>query len=324
MTEYLVRFLAEVGLSISISCLMLILFSKKGGKWTGGAIVFLLFMTTFYINQIPFVWAISAWLLLLPFGFLILFKNTKACSYYFVLNNLEENPDNKKEKKKELSTRLKKLDGYNTVLLTSLTGLLIVVFLNGNFAIFQVPLFIIGFSVLLGLSYFFFTSDKNSLNRKLNVNLLTFMVSLYFIMSYLFLNMLFYLYADFGFSLFYSSIFASVVIGGISLLMENELLRIQKAILVSEKNRSLAEIFSKYYKAMVIVSFLLILILSDTPLAYQTIVNEDIGMMLQWMGPFFMFLSFYSMKGLANYYKFQLDAGLLEKTNLENEFRKLC
>jgi len=215
MLEFLSRFLAEVVLDIAIMCLFLMLISKEGKKWKKMSGGFLAVTSVLYLSQRVFfsIWLIPIWFLLIPVGIFLFFKNAKTYAYYLTLNPPKRNQQTVEQSKNKLATRLKSLENLNYFLFAIVSVLAVAAYFHESLMILQVPFFLSGIVALFGIGIFFSMSDKNSINRKLRVNLITFLVSSYVITIYAFLNLLLFLYAYFSVSLLNSSIGSSLMLG---------------------------------------------------------------------------------------------------------------
>jgi hypothetical protein len=323
MLNFLLNFTLEVALSIAFSCIFL-MFTYKGEKWRIFSLAFLLVVTPLYLSQMDLVsiWMVVLSLSVIPFGVVILYKNIKASAYHLALNPSEKN-DKKEKSTKNLSKRLNGFEKLNGLLLGAMFGLIIVVPFQEAYQILQIPLFLIGIISLFGIAIYFSMSDRNNQIEKLRLNLKTFLVVSYFIMGYSFLDLFLFLNTSLSFSLLRSLIFATLIIGIVFLLVEHALSMIQKSILVTERNRSLAKTYFRFYTLHIIIGLLLTLVFSDAPVVYGMFLEQDIGQMIVWTGPFFFFISFLSREMLRKKLEFGMQVGLLERKIIEDEFRKL-
>lgn len=324
MTEFLVSFLAEIGLDIGIISLTMLRFGKWG-KWKSASILLLVVLTPFYIKQDLPIWVIVPWLLIISVGSIILTRLTIFSAYHSAL--FESNKKSKNDKIKEpakdaLSKTIKKLEKYNSFVLLSVALSVTVVVLNSRLEILQAPLLVVGVVSLLALAFYFIMSDKETLSQKLQINLNVFLVSTYFVTSYLFIDILFFLFAYLSLSLYYSSIFATVVLGASLILTERMLLKVKKAIPSSE-NQTNAKIFSRLFKIKVAVNVLLLVLLSDIPLVYSILLEQNIQNMILWTLPFVAFLAYTSMNALKIDLEFQMQMGLENRKNFEKIYSKM-
>jgi hypothetical protein len=322
---FLVNFLAEIGLGIGITSLTMFQFGKWG-KWKSGALLLMLVLTPFYLNQNLPIWVIIPWLLIISVGTIILVRLTVCSAYHSALFGF--GPKAKDEKSTEpakdaLSKTVKKLESYNSFVLLSVALSVIVVILNSRFEIFQVPLLVIGLIGLMALAFFFMMGNKETLNQRLRLNLIVFLVSMYFVMSYLFIDTLFFFYGYLSASLYYSSILSTVVLGAFFILTEQMLLKVKRAIPSLGEDHSNAETFSKLFKTKVVVNVLLMVFLSDVPLAYSMLIEQNIQMMILWTFPFIAFLSYQSMNALRIDLEFRLQMGIEKRENLESKLEKM-
>lgn len=324
MLEFLERFLAEVVLDIAIMCLFLMFFYKEGKKWKEISGVFLAVTSVLYLSQRNFssIWLIPIWFLLTPIGIFLLFKNAKIYAYYLTLNPIKRNQQTVEQSKKSLATRLKSLENLNCFLLAGILLLAVVVLLHESLMILQVPFILSGVVALFAIGIFFFMNDKNSTNRRLRVNLITFLISSYVVTIYAFVNLLLFLYAYLSLSLLNSSIFSSLILGVFFVLIDNVLLRVERAILSSEANHSLCEQYSGYYGTNAKVNLLLILILSDTPLFYGMFLEQNMTTAIWWTYGFTIFLSFQFINTLRHNLEFKMKTGLLEREKVQEELAK--
>lgn len=325
MTEFLIQFLAEIGLGIGITSLTMFQFGKWG-KWKSVALIFMLVLTPFYINQDLPSWEIIVWLLIVTLGAIILIKLTVYSAYYLALFGFgKKSKDNKRKEpaKDALSKTVKKLESYNSFVLLSVALSVIVVILNSQLEILQVPLLVVGLIGLMVIAFRFTMGDKETLDQKLRLNLTVFLVSMYFVGSYLFIDTLFFFYSYLSVSLYYSSIFSTIVLGAFFVLTEQMLLKVKKAIPSLGKDHKNAETFSRLFKIKVIVNVLLIVFLSDIPLVYSMFVEQNIQTMILWTFPFILFLSYQSMNALRINLEFQMQMGMETRENLERKLEKM-
>ena len=321
MFEFLEMFLAEVVLSIALVCFSLMFFYKKGRKWKIFSLVFLAVVSPFYLSQRDFFfnWLIPIWLFLTPIGVFILLKNIKINAYYSVLNPTRPSKKHIEKTKKRLSSKLKMFEGLTYFLFATILICILSFSFHESLKILQFPLQLVGVIVLFAVALFYFLSDKNSPKRKLRVILITFLSSSYFAMMYLFLNLILYLYVYLSLTLFHSMLYATMVLGVFFILVEQALLSLKTSIISSERNRSLGEIFSRYFMANVIISLLLILIFSDALVVYSMFLEQSIETMILWTYPFLIFISFFYMNALRDNLEFKMQIGVFERQTLEDE-----
>jgi hypothetical protein len=325
MLEFLERFLAEVVLDIAIMCLFLLFLYKEGRKWKEISGGFFAVTLVLYLSQRDLfsIWLIPIWFLLAPSGIFLLFKNAKIYVYYLTLNPIKKNQQTVEQSKKSLATRLKNLENFNYFLLGTLLILAVVAYLHKSLMILQVPFLLSGIVALFIIGIFFFMSDKNSINRKLKVNLITFLVSSYVVTVFAFLNLLLFLYAYLSVTLLNSSIFSSLTLGVFFVLVDNVLLRVERAMLSSETSRSLRKQYSRYYSANARVNLLLMLILSDTPLFYGMFLEQNMTTAIWWTYGFTIFITFQFINTLRHSLEFRMKTGLLERQKVQEELDKL-
>jgi hypothetical protein len=322
MLEFLERFLAEVALDIAVTCLFLMFIYKEGRKWKKTSVGFTAITSVLYLSQRDFfsIWLIPIWFLLTPIGIFILFKNIKISAYYLTLNPFKRSQKTAEQPKKNLSIRLKSLENLNYFLLGTVLVLAVAAYFHESLLILQVPIFLSGIVALFVIGIFFFMSDRNSVNRKLRVNVITFLVSSYLVMIYAFLNLLLFLYGYLSVSLLNSSIYSSIILGVFFVLVEKVLLLIERPIISSETNRSLGEQYSRYFDANATISLLLILILSDAPLFYGMFLEQNITTAIAWTYFFTIFISIQFLNTLRHSLDFKMQTGLLERQKVQEEF----
>lgn len=328
---FLENFLAEVGLSIAIACTIFAFFYKGGLKWKILSYVFLAVISPFYLKlnpdfpflQIPQFSLILIWVVLIPVGIFVLFKNLKITAYYLVLNPIR--PDNKpiKKTKKKLSTKLKMFENLTIFLFATILANITVLSLHKSLEIFQLPLQLVGTILLVAIGIFYYLSEKNSLKRRMRVTLITFLSSIYVIMAYFFLNLILHLYTYLSISLLNSTLYSTLVLVAFFLLVEYALRSLKSTIISSEKNRSIGETFSKYFIGNAIISLLLILVFSDAVVIYSMFLEESILAMILWTGPFIFFIAGFYMNALRINLEFKTQIGLLERPKLEEELNRL-
>jgi hypothetical protein len=325
MLEFFSRFLAEVVLDIALMCLFLMSFYKEGRKWKELSVGFLVVTSVFYLSQRDFfsIWDIPIWCLLIPIGIILLFKNAKIYAYNLALNPIKRNQQTVGQPKNMLTKTLKSLENLNFFLFTVVSVLAVAAYFHGSLMVLQVPLFLSGIFALFGIGIFFFMSDKNSINRKLKVNLITFLASSYVITIYAFINLLLWLTAYFSVNLLYSSIGSSLMLGVFFILVEQVLLRIEREVVSSEPNRSLCEQFSKYYGANAKINLFLVVILSDTPLFYSMFLEQDMTTAIMWTCGFVIFITFQFIKTLRENLDFTIKTGLLDRQKVQEELDRI-
>lgn len=326
MLEFLSRFLAEVVFDIGTVCILVMLLSKEGKKWKIMSVVFFAVISVPYLSQKNFftVWLIPFWFLLIPVGVFLLFKNAKTYAYHIALNPpTKTNQQTVEPSKNGLAKRLKNLENLNIFLMGTVLVLAVAVYFRQSLMVLQVPFFLLGVVSLFVIGVFFFMSDKNSINRKLSVNMITFLLSSYVITMYAFLNLLLFLFAYFSLSLLNSSIISSVMIGVFFMMVEYVLLRIERELVSSEPSHSLCEQYSRYFSMNSRINLLLILVLSDTPLFYSMFLEQNMTYAIWWTYGFTIFITFEFINTLRHNLDFKMKTRLLERQNVQEELDKL-
>ncbi|MCW4011286.1 MAG: hypothetical protein NWF05_11835 [Candidatus Bathyarchaeota archaeon] len=323
MTDFLVNFLAEIGLGIGITSLTMFQFGQRS-KWKPFAIIFLLLLSPFYINQGLPSWVIIAWLAIIAVGTFFLVRITIGSAYHLALFGKASKENKRKEPAKDaLSKTVKKLENYILFILLPVGLLVVVVMLKSPFEILQVPLLAVGLICLMAIFFCFIMGDKETLNKKLKLNLTVFLVLTYFVMGYLFVDLFYFFYAYLSSSIHHSAIFSTIILGALFVLIEQMLLKVKKDIPSLVKNHTLAETFSRLFKVNIVTNVLLMVFLSDIPLVYSMFVEQNIQLMIMWTFPFIAFLSYQSMKALRIDLEFQLQMGLAQREELEDKLKKL-
>jgi hypothetical protein len=327
MPEFLVNFLAEVGLSIALLCLTYAFLYKGGRRWKMLSLVFLAVVSPFYLSQKDFfsIWLIPVWLFLTPIGIFILLRNIKISAYNFVLNSSKLKPRKKpvEKKSKELSRKLKSFEQLTYILFATIFVNILSLSFHKSLEFLQVPLQLMGTVILFAIAIFYTLADKNSTKSRLRATLISFLSSSYVTMSYAFLNLILYLYAYLSISLFYSTMIATFVLGVFFVLAEHALLSIKRSIISAERDLSISESFSRYFNANTIISLILILVFSDSLVVYSMFLEQSIETMIMWTYLFFIFISGFYLNFLRTNLEFKVQIGLIERPKLEEEFNRL-
>lgn len=244
-------------------------------------------------------------------------------AYHLALNPIKQSKKTDKQTKKDPLLAFEKFGNLNKFLFATILVLALSFSFHKSLEILQVPLMLFGMIALFIIGIFFFMSDKSTPNQELRVNIVTFLVSCYLIMTYAFLTLFLFLYAYFSINLFYSAVGSAVLVGVLFILVEHVLLLLKSSIIYSKKRASLGKIFSKYFRVNVIISLIITLTLSDLPIIYSMFLEQSIEKMIMWTYPFFIFISFTSRNALRENLEFNLKIGLLKRTTIEEELEKL-
>jgi len=328
---FLENFLAEVGYGIAFVSLFFFSRYKGGSKWKKLSVVIFIIMSPFYLSLHPDfqffnfseIVFVIIWIFLIPIGGFILFNNVKAAAYSSVLNSpkLKQKPLLKTNK--NLSMKLKDLGLYTNIVLASVLVSILFLPWHQSIELIQIPLQLIGIIALLGVASFYYANDKNSLKRKMRVTIIAFLSSIYLTMSYAFLYLIQYLYLFLHLNLIICIVSSSLMFGLFFYFIEKHLRSIRDILQASARNRSILEMFSKYFIRNAIIMLLLILIFSDSLMVYTIFLEEHIGMMILWTTSFIFFISRFYFDALSQNLSFKIQMGLLEQTDLENQFNTL-
>ncbi|MGD0496586.1 MAG: hypothetical protein ABSB28_11220 [Candidatus Bathyarchaeia archaeon] len=249
-------------------------------------------------------------------------KNVRAYAYSLVLN---PNPKEKTRaiSKKNLSEHMKDLGIANVAMLTIILITAVASGTQNLPQIVQVPLFWIGIAVIVGLLLFYIFADKKDPDDNLGVNLKILLISSYFLMGLASMSLVSYSITVWRTNLLNGLTVASITVFCMFLVTNYILSKTSQAILVSDGKERFLKTFIRLSRANRTIGFILVLTLSDAPVVIGVLIDQNISQMIYWTIGFFSFISFWLAYALRDDLRLQMEAGLIDKKKMEDDFRKL-